>query len=165
VGKFCVVSALASDLFVTGIEQRFRLVVEASNLVRRFRVKSRCRLLAGTIARVDLAAFDALYVFNSFAENVYPCHERLDDAVELSARRLRDDLLTLEDGLARMAIGGAFVTYHGFGGQIPDTFDLVRDEPAGSGELRLWVKRRLRSQGGCWVEVADGVVHVDGVPR
>jgi hypothetical protein len=159
-GKFCVVAALTSELRLVGIEQRFPLVVEASRLARRFRVEQRCRVLPGTIERVDVTRFDAVYVFNSFAENIYPPHERLDDTVELSPRRLRDDLLTLEHGLARMAVGAAFVTYHGFGGRIPDTFDLVRDEPAGTGELRLWVKRRRESRGSIWIEVADDVILV-----
>jgi hypothetical protein len=162
-GKFCVVSALATNLRMTGIEQRHHLVVEASNLAHRFRVEHRCRMLLGTLERVDLAAFDALYVFNSFAENVYPRHEQLDDRVELSARRLRDDLRTVEAALARMALGAALVTYHGFGGVVPDTFDLVRDEQVGSGSLRLWVKRRARATGGCWVEIGDDVQQIDGI--
>lgn len=165
-GKFCVVAALATDLRITGIEQRRRLVVEATNLARRFRVERRCELLLGTLARVDLALFDALYVFNSFAENVYPRTEQLDDSVELSARRMRRDLLKVEEGLARMAVGSVLVTYHGFGGQIPDTFELVREETAGTGMLRLWAKRRSLSGGRSWVEVADEVMDVgDTAPR
>ncbi len=157
VGKFCVVAALASDLHVTGIEQRHRLAVEASSLARRFGVSHRCRVLSGTLSRIDLAAFDGVYAFNPFAENVYPHHERLDETVELSSRRLREDLGIVENGLERMAVGGALVTYHGFGGEIPDTFELVRDEPIGTAELRLWVKRRRRSGGGVWIEVGDQV--------
>ena len=160
-GKFCVVAALSTDLVMTGIEQRGALVLEALSLARRFRVEHRCELIEGVIEGVDLAAFDALYLFNSFAENIYPPDAHLDDTVELSPGRLGRDLRTLESALARMRTGALLLTYHGFGGQIPDTFDLLREEEAGTGTLRLWSKNRTRAQGQAWVEVADEVWLVD----
>jgi hypothetical protein len=164
-GKFCVVAALATDLRVTGVEQRRHLALEATSLARRFRVDDRCEVLAGTIDRVDLTAFDALYVFNSFAENVYPEDEQLDDTVELSPRRMRRDLLTVEAALARMPVGAMFVTYHGFGGQIPDTFEVAREDDAcGTGPLKLWRKRRSEPRGKCWVEVADEMMEIAVTP-
>lgn len=163
VGKLCCVAALASDLELTGIEQRAPLVLESFHLAQRLRVADRTCFVAGTIDDLDLTAYDALYVFNSFAENLFPSAERLDESVELSPSRMARDLAILEDALDQMPLGGSLMTYHGFGGQIPDTFDLVHEESAGSDRLRLWTRRRVSSEGACWVEVADEVVLVGRV--
>lgn len=160
-GKFCVTAALAADLCVTGIEQRPALVADARRLARRLGVQGRTELLLGTIDALDLASFDALYIFNAFAENLFFAPERLDDTVELSVGRMRRDRALVERALERMAVGRALVTYHGFGGQIPDSFDVAREEPLGTDVLRLWIKRRARSTGARWVEMGEGVVLCD----
>lgn len=163
-GKLCCVAALASDLELTGIEQRAPLVLEALHLAQRLGVAERVRFVRGTIHEVDLTAYDALYVFNSFAENLFPAAERLDASVELSAARMARDLEVLERALDELPLGGSLMTYHGFGGQVPDTFDLVHEESAGSDRLRMFTKRRTISEGACWVEVADDVMLVERAP-
>ncbi|UJR86002.1 class I SAM-dependent methyltransferase [Sandaracinus amylolyticus] len=155
VGKLCIVAALGSDLELTGIEQRAPMVLESRRLAARFGVSHRARFERGTIEAIDLAAFDALYVFNSFAENVFPVSERLDATVELSATRMARDLAIVERALERMPLAGSLLTYHGFGGEIPDTFDCVHEETAGTDVLRLWSKRRTRPGGARWIEVGD----------
>lgn len=164
VGKLCCVAAMASDLELTGIEHRAPLVLEAFHLAERLGLAERTRFLRGTIHDLDLTAYDALYVFNSFAENLFPAPERLDDSVELSAARMARDLEVLERALEQMPLGGSLMTYHGFGGQVPDTFDLVHEESAGSDRLRMFTKRRTVSTGACWVEVADEVMLSERVP-
>jgi hypothetical protein len=43
--------------------------------------------------------------------------------------------------LAAMAPPVAVVTLGGFGGTIPSDFDFLGDEPAGSEQMELWVKK------------------------
>ena len=158
VGKLCCVAAMASELELTGVEHRPALVLEAFHLAERLGLGDRTRFVRGTIEDVDLTAYDALYVFNSFAENLFPTSERLDESVELSPARMMRDLAILERALDHMPLGGSLMTYHGFGGQVPDTFDLVHEESAGSDVLRLWTRRRVASEGACWIEVGDEVM-------
>ena len=161
VGKFCIVAALASDLELTGIEQRAPMVLESRRLAARFGVSHRARFERGTIEGFELASFDALYVFNSFAENVFPPSERVDATVELSAARMARDLAIVERALEGMPLEGSLLTSHGHGGEIPDTFDCVHEETAGTDVLRLWAKRRATSCGARWIEVGDEVMLCD----
>jgi len=54
------------------------------------------------------------------------------------------------------------VTYHGLGGPIPSSYDLVVDERFGSGPLRVWQKNRSRE--GAWYHL-DYSDEVSRVPR
>ena len=40
-----------------------------------------------------------------------------------------------------MGEGTLVLTYHGFGGHLPDAYELLRDEPAGTDALKLWRRR------------------------
>lgn len=156
-GKFCVVTALTSPLRACGIEQRARLVRTGREVARAVGVEDRVRLLCGTIEELELAAYDALYLFNPFAENGYGTSHQLDDSVELSIDRLIRDVAYVERALLEAPVGMMVATYYGFGGRIPDTFVKVREEPAGSDVLRLWRKQHEAPRGHSWVEVDDEV--------
>lgn len=162
-GKVCVTAALATDLHTTGVEQRAPLVRAAASLARVFGVERRIELVEGTIEEVDLTAFDALYLFNPFGENLFGRTERLDDSVELGTDRMFRDLAIVEAALESFPIGRVVVTYHGFGGQVPDTFEPIREEPMGTDVLRLWVKERDTPRGARWFELGEEVVLVRDV--
>jgi hypothetical protein len=51
-----------------------------------------------------------------------------------------------------MPVGSHVVSYHGFGGRIPDAYELTRSERARTGTLRLWSKVREQTLGCYWVE-------------
>jgi hypothetical protein len=57
-----------------------------------------------------------------------------------------------------MPKGTYLVTYNGFGGKVPDSFELLRAKPTGESLLRLWRKSRVRSRGGHWLEYDDSTV-------
>lgn len=163
-GKFCVAAALASpDLHLVGVEQRGELVSAARVLARRFRTSPRTTFVHARIDEADLTDCDALYLFNPFGENTFGARHRLDDSVELSVERLHRDIARVEHALDALPLGGAVLTYHGFGGQIPDTFDLRRSASVGTDVLRLWVKTRLERQGSRWVEIGEEVVRYPDV--
>ena len=89
-----------------------------------------------------------LYFFNPFAENIFHEHDRFDDDVQLSALRYTAELLRVEHMLERARAGSVVVTYHGLGGPIPSTYELITDERAGSDRVRTWVQRpRPKSDG------------------
>lgn len=157
-GKFCVVGALSTRMHFTGIEQRRHLVTAACSLADLYRASPRATFVEGTLDALDLTAFDALYFYNPFGENIYAESDRLDDTVELSRARFERDTALVTRSLEGMAIGALVLTYNGCGAQIPDTFDLLRSRPAPTNLLRLWRKERARSDGGYWLELDDSVL-------
>ncbi len=155
VGKLCVVGALSTDLTFHGIEQRSQLVDAARDLASMFAVGNRVKFTAGRLEEARFDEYDTLYFFNPFGENVADPQEWLDDTVELSQLRLGKDVWFIEQRLREAALGTRVVTYHGYGGPIPDCYHPTVCAPAGTGVLRLWTKLHATTRGRCWLELDD----------
>ena len=151
-GKFCVVAALSSEIGFTGIEHRGHLVDAARSLAERFGVANRTTFVHGQVEEIDFTRFDALYLYNPFGENIFPARDRVDNTVETSGARFDRDVVTTERLLRGMRVGTHLVTYNGYGGRVPDSYDLVHAKVAGINLLRLWRKARDREEGGYWRE-------------
>ncbi|HJV22953.1 MAG TPA: methyltransferase domain-containing protein [Holophagaceae bacterium] len=158
-GKACVVGALASPLTFLGVEHRPHLVPVARALADAFGVADRVTFEAGGFEAAETADFDALYLFNPFGEHQFTAPGHLDETVPFSRRGFEQDVARLEHLLRRASVGLQLVTYNGFGGRIPDTFDLLRAEVADGCPLRHWRKARGRSAGGYWLELEDATLH------
>lgn len=154
-GKFCVVGALSTGLSFTGVEQRGHLFDAARSLAARFGVSDRARFVHGDFDTVDCQRFDALYFYNPFGENVAPRASQLDETVELGRARFNRDIATAQAVLSRMPVGAYLVTYNGYGGRVPDNFDLLQAKVAGLSLLRLWRKTREQDTGGYWLELDE----------
>jgi len=136
-GKFCVVAAASAEgIDFVGIEHRPHLVTIAERL--------RCEIGTSNVAfrladvtRATWSEFDAIYVFNSFAENVFSTNDRLDESVELTHTRYVAEVLRCSRKLASLPEGTLLVTYHGLGGPIPDAYTRLSVEPVGSGWLNV----------------------------
>jgi SAM-dependent methyltransferase len=139
-GKFCIIANLTSGHQVTGLEQRSALLDAARNASNAYGASAQFKL--GTLETFDPAAFDAFYLFNPFGENLYPTDEQFDTGPVLSSLRYSHDLSIFEHWLDHAPAGTCVVTYHGFGGRMPCTYELMRVLPKGSDYLRLWKKLR-----------------------
>lgn len=139
-GKFCIIASLSMRQRVTGLEQRSNLLEAARAASAAYGASTTFE--PGTLETLDPSAFDAFYLFNPFGENLYPSEEQFDDSAELSSLRYSHDLSIFEHWLDHAAVGTCVVTYHGFGGRVPDTYELVRALPKGSDYLRMWKKVR-----------------------
>jgi len=146
-GKMCIVGALSSDIEFIGIEHREPLVREARSVAETLGVEERTTFLHGSIDTLDVSAYDSFYLYNPFWENVYSTGERLDSNVELTEARYRRDTRTVERILRAAPIGARIITYHGFGGRMPNSYAPVKTLRIASDALRLWVKRRRESTG------------------
>lgn len=155
-GKLCVAGALYSGLSFTGVEHRQHLVDAACELAARLGVTDQTSFVHASIEAIEIEAFDALYLFNPFSENKYAEEQQLDQSVVLAPERYRRDIEVVERALERAKSGTVVITYHGFGGRIPDTFAPIRNELAGSDVLRMW-RKSLAPNRGHWVEL-DGRV-------
>ena len=159
-GKFCIVAAcLRPELRVHGIEQRPRLVRVARRLARHFNA-SNVHFWAGDAARLSWDQYDGFYFFNPFAESIFGDDERFDDSVTFSTMRFGVELLRAERKLTQARVGTVVVTYHGLGGVIPSTYELVSDDRAGSDRVRTWVQRAARPEAWAWFETSGAVLRV-----
>jgi cyclopropane fatty-acyl-phospholipid synthase-like methyltransferase len=138
VGKLCVVGALTTEGVFTGIEQRAHLVEIAREVARRCRV-GRCRFVHGDMSALDWRQFDALYLYNPFAEHL-PGHNQIDQTIDASPERYRKYVHFAQQAFADLPPGARVVTYHGFGGEMPPSWHEASAERFGAGRLELWIK-------------------------
>jgi predicted RNA methylase len=155
-GKFCIVLSLALQRRVSGVEQREELVQIARRAASAYGAK--VTMVHGTVECIDPKRYDAFYLFNPFGENLYDPDDHLDDSVELSPQRGLRDLAVVEAWLDAAALNTCALTYHGFGGRIPSTYQLVHSAKRGTDRLRLWTKRQAGPAPGFFLEIDDIVL-------
>ncbi|MCC6558726.1 MAG: methyltransferase domain-containing protein [Polyangiaceae bacterium] len=160
-GKLCLVAAcVRPEIELTGVEQRPHLV-DAARLAKARLGVMNAQFFAGDATTTPWLDFDGVYLYNPFAENLFYGDDPLDRSVELSVGRLVADVRRVVAALAAAPVGTCMVTYNGFGGPVPATYDLAHAERTGLEWLRLWVKRRDRvTDGVCYREDEDGVALV-----
>lgn len=139
VGKFCIVGAMMSEALFVGIEQREHLVRMARVAALRAGLRN-TRFVAGDFHLAEFTAFDVLYLFNPFEENAWAPNEWLDDSVALSLEKARDDIERAEALLGAARQGTRVVTYHGFGGDVPSSYERLVSERCHTGAIELWTK-------------------------
>jgi SAM-dependent methyltransferase len=135
-GKLCAVGALSSSATWCGIEQHESLVDTARRLARALGVGQRTMFVQGDVFSIDWRDFDALYLYNPFELPVFqsdPAQHELQYSVQIAR---------VQDRLASLPAGVRVVTYHGFGGVIPSSFELVYQErvPSVGLDLVLWMQ-------------------------
>lgn len=136
-GKLCIVGSLATHGSFTGVEKDAELVRIARQITHDHHIP-RTRFVQGDALTQDWNAFDALYLFNPFANDVAITKDHLRNR----AVREEDFIHLVERASAKLAAlpqGIRVVTYHGFGGQMPENLVEQRAEIVGPGILQLWV--------------------------
>lgn len=138
-GKFCVATALMLPARFTGVEQRPQLVAAARALARTFEVEDRVAFIEGRFGDLPLDA-DAYYLYNPFGENLFGPDGQLEEEVELSHERYVGDIARVERMLLDAAVGTYVLTYNGFGGTIPRSYQRVYVDRELPNVLSLWRK-------------------------
>lgn len=158
VGKFCVAGALLSgNCRFTGIEQRGQLCTVARDLAQLFGVDDRVSIVQGRFGATETPPADCYYFYNPFEENLFPAQEALDDDVELSAVRFRQELRHFRALVAAMPIGTYVLSYNGVGGRVPDCLVEVQVDRTLPAVLRLFEKVR-RATSSPWPTVPPTAV-------
>lgn len=140
VGKFCIVAALTTDLNLMGIEQREDLVALAHSVLRTFSIP-RVHIYHTSLEGVDLDAYDGVYFYNPFTD-IGSVPSRIDDrTTPLNAEPAERDVARIERYLARARPGMIMVTFHGFGGAVPQGWIHLADETLGVPFLKLWIRQ------------------------
>lgn len=143
-GKFCVAAALMSRCRIVGLERRASLVASAQVLAALFEVDDRVRFVTGAFGDVSTPAADAYYLFNPFGDYTFSPARDADDDVVFSEQAYARDVDQTIRFLARAPIGTVVITYNGFGGDLPASYEPLRVDVSFRGALRLWKKRRPR---------------------
>lgn len=137
-GKFCLVGSLASKGHFTGIEQRPHLVEEAKAAAKKLGTR-RVKFLTGDMADLDWSVYNAFYLFNPFFENEMKSI-RIDKTIPMGHSKFRRYIDVVKAKLDAAAVGTKVITYYGFGGRIPASYQKITKEAAGTDFLELWVK-------------------------
>lgn len=141
-GKFCLIAALSKpEAIFFGIEQRFYLNELARRSANLFNIQN-LTIIDGNMLTQDWKEYDAFYLFNPFWENRMSPAARIDLSMNVSENKFETyvDIVSLK--LGKLKKGTRVVTYHGFGGTLPDSYDCLNSFSIGSGKLELWVKNR-----------------------
>lgn len=137
VGKLCLVGALSWTATWVGIERDLAMILAADAAARKLSIAGGVEFIHGDAMALDWTTFDAIYMFNPFAETLF------QSTIEPGSRR--DEYIAYVERarvqLARLRPRARLVTYHGYGGEIPDDFDLVALEQAREDRLCLWIRR------------------------
>jgi SAM-dependent methyltransferase len=138
VGKFCTIAAATvEEASVRGVEHREHFVEIARAAAHALDVD--VEFVHGAIADHDFSGVTGIYLFNPFAENLSPRGDHLDETVELNEDAFWRDVRAVERFLERAPAGTRVVTYCGWGGTMPASYELVLRERR-AGVLELWTK-------------------------
>lgn len=151
-GKFCAVAAsVCPELTFVGVEQDPELVAVARALVTRLELFNAQFEPGDALAR-PWRDFDGFYFFNPFAES-WSCSQPATGDFSAAKPAFGPNALRVAERLSEARLGSVIVTYHGLGGAIPSSYELVADESSGSGRLRTWLKTQTQEQD--WVHYDD----------
>jgi hypothetical protein len=137
-GKFCVAAALAGHCRFKGLEHRRRLVRAARDLAQAFDVADRVEFLHSVFGKDQAPGADAYYLYNPFGENVFGSEPELGDDVEITRERHARDVAAVEQLLQAAPAGTYLLTYNGFGGRVPQSYERVRIDRELPNVLCLW---------------------------
>lgn len=139
VGKFCTLASLETSLSCVGLEHRSHLVDAAREAAARLGA-TRCEFVVGGLEQLELLSADALYFYNPFAESISAPSLGIDETIGLSPRRYLSEVRCVQSHLRRAKAGQLLLTFHGFGGRVPECYQPLRAQPAGCDFLELFRK-------------------------
>jgi hypothetical protein len=137
VGKMCCIGALASGARWHGIERDARRVAAALEVARALEMDRTVRFTTGEMTSVDWTEFDSLYFFNPFETDLFG-PDAGDPGVAFP--RYAECVTATQRRLSELRAGTRVVTYHGFGGVMPESFEVCSREYVGTDEVVLWIK-------------------------
>jgi hypothetical protein len=136
VGKVCLVGAIVTGATWWGIEQDAMLVAAANRAAWALDIDGRTRFVHGDGSRLPWDEFDAFYFYNPFSTLMLAPHA----SPFVRYATIQNTLRRITQRLAGTRVGSRVVTYHGFGGKLPEGYTLISREPAGSDALELWIR-------------------------
>lgn len=135
-GKFCMVGAACTEGCFTGVEQRKNLHTLAKRLSKRYELPN-IEHIHSNVMTLDFEAFDAVYYFNAFYENIVQ-EGAIDQAVPLDKAFYTLYTQYMREQLGKMPIGTRLATYFSFMDEVPSSFRVRATDF--DLKLKLWEK-------------------------
>lgn len=141
-GKFCHVGSMISPQHqFSGVEQRPDLTFISQEIAT--------DLSLGNVTFINANAFDLnwndfdlLYFFNPFWENHLSASQRIDQSLPVKKEEFSHYINTVILKLSQMKLGTQVITYHGFGGKFPPSYECIHFENAGTDQIKIWLKTK-----------------------
>ena len=141
VAKVCVALSFLTDWEIFGLEQRTRLHEIGKSIVDENEIK-RVHLINGNLIDLDWEGYDIFYFYNPFSEHTMPTNPLLiDSSIELNPIFFKTYVDHVETRLKHLRAGTKLITFHGFGGVIPDGWKVLFDTEIDSGSLTIHEKQ------------------------
>jgi hypothetical protein len=139
-GKFCLIAALSKpDSSFFGVEQRNYLNDISRRTAKLLNIQN-LTFIDGNMLSEDWDEYDAFYFFNPFWENRMSPLTRIDLSVEVSEIKFEAYVDAVTKRLDTLRKKTRVVTYHGFGGLPPSSYECLISLHIGSGCLEMWEK-------------------------
>lgn len=136
-GKFCLVAAHDHPLTnFYGVEQRQNLVDLSTELGKELQLEN-AFFICENICNIDFEKYDHFYFYNSFYENV-PGTQKIDSSIKYSEELYNYYNRYLYRQLKKKPKGTRLVTYHSFGSEIPNGYEVVNTDY--NEFLKFWIK-------------------------
>lgn len=140
-GKFCVAAALLTRCEVVGLERRAALAAAARDLAAVFDVDARVRIVTGELDPLTAPRADAYYFFNPFGEYRFDSAVFDEPGTAFTHEHHRRGVAAVTTLLSRAPAGTFVITYNGFGGTMPSSYEQIDIAQRLPGTLRLWKRR------------------------
>lgn len=141
-GKFCLAGALLRpDLHFTGVELRKELSDISQNLADQLELTN-AHFINSDAMEINWKGFDILYFFNPFWEDHLFIDQKIDSKVPIKREEFDPFIKEVSQRLEKLRKGTQVITYHGFGGKFPPSYDCLQFETCGTDQIELWQKVR-----------------------
>lgn len=139
-GKFCHAGAMLYPQFhFTGVERRDELVNLSKQIADEFHL-SNIEFICSDAFDLNWDDFDVLYFYNPFWENHLDAKIRIDKKTPV---KKEDFDYYIKETLARLnklQTEKYIITYHGFGGKLPASFECFERKTCGTDQIEIWKK-------------------------
>ncbi len=139
VGKFCMIGALSTAAQFTGVDVREHFVKFSRHFAIHYKIP-RVKYVHSDMGRMDWSEYDSFYLFNPFCE-VAVASINIDESLQVNEALHDRYVEQVKEKLIHARVGTRVATYHGFGGQFPDSYRLIHDEAFAHGSLEIWEKK------------------------
>lgn len=141
-GKFCHVgSMISSQHQFFGVEKRIELTTISQDIASQFNL-TRVKFINANAFDLDWNDFDLLYFFNPFWENHLSPAQRIDQSLPVKKEDFSHYINTVITKLSHMKLGTQVITYHGFGGKFPPSYECIHFENCGTDQIKIWLKTK-----------------------
>lgn len=140
-GKFCLIgAALAPQAQFYGVEQRSHLSIIAKKCAKDLKLRN-AKFINCNMSTITWDDFNCFYFYNPFGENIMAGFNRIDSTIPSNIEQYAYYVDIVRHKLVNLPAGTKVITFHGFGGQMPNQFSCEYSEKIGVGELELWIKK------------------------